>query len=155
AAGGALAAGGVAAFVRTRGYDLPPDRDGKLLALSPWQFIVLEHVARRIAAPDVTGDTSIPSPDDVDAAGFIDAYAVDMHPTLRRDLGRLLGYLEHIAPIGSGYVSRFTRLLPKEQDEVLSALESSSVDALRGGFEALKSLVFLGYYRDPGTWKIT
>ena len=27
-------------------------------------------------------------------------------------------------------------------------------DLLRGAFDGLKSLVFMGYYRDPRTWRI-
>ena len=37
---------------------------------------------------------------------------------------------------------------------VLASLESSSQGLLRGGFDGLKSLVFMGYYRDARTWKI-
>ena len=36
----------------------------------------------------------------------------------------------------------------------LAALEASSQDLLRGGFTGLKSLVFMGYYRDARTWKV-
>ena len=151
-AGGALfATGSLVAFVRTRGYDVSAERASKLVALAPWQLIVVEHVARRIAAPDREG---VPTADDVDVAGFVDAYVGHMHPSLRRDLLRLLAYVEHLAPIASGLSSRFSRLTPAEQDKVLGALESSSQDLLRGGFDGLKSLVFMGYYRDARTWAI-
>jgi hypothetical protein len=73
---------------------------------------------------------------------------------LRRDLLRALVYVEHVAPLGVGYLRRFTRLEPAEQDRVLSALETSSQDLLRGAFEGIKALVFMGYYRDARTWKI-
>jgi hypothetical protein len=33
-------------------------------------------------------------------------------------------------------------------------MEASDETLLRGGFAGLKSLVFMGYYRDPRTWKI-
>lgn len=152
--GALLSTCSVVAFVRTRGYDLPPDREGKLVYLSPWQFIVFEHIARRIAAPDVEGDMAVPSIEDTDVVGFIDAYVAEMHPTVRRDLMRCLAYVEHIAPLGSGYISRFTRLEPDEQDKVLAGMESSGKDLLRGGFAGLKALVFMGYYRDARTWKV-
>jgi hypothetical protein len=35
---------------------------------------------------------------------------------------------------------------------VLAELEASHVDQLRAGFQALKSLIMMGYYRDPGTF---
>jgi hypothetical protein len=37
---------------------------------------------------------------------------------------------------------------------VLASVEASSSDLLRAGFDGLKSLVFMGYYRDPRTWGI-
>ena len=77
-----------------------------------------------------------------------------MHPSVRRDLGRFLGYLEHLAPVAVGLGSRFSRLEPEDQDRVLAWIEASSSDLLRAGFEGLKSLVFMGYYRDPRTWSI-
>jgi len=66
----------------------------------------------------------------------------------------MLRVTEHLAPVGSGYLRRFTALKPAEQDHVLAALESSSIDTLRAGFMALKSLVMMGYYRDPRTFAI-
>jgi hypothetical protein len=146
-----VATGSVVAFVRTRGYEIGAERASKLEALAPWQLVVVEHVARRIAAPDRDG---APTPDEVDVAGYIDTYVARMDKSLRRDLLRLLGYLEHLAPIASGYSSRFTRLAAADQDKVLAALESSSQDLLRGGFDGIKSLVFMGYYRDARTWAI-
>jgi len=151
--GGALVLGASAvAVVRTRGYSVPADR--RLVAFSPWQFIVAQHAARRIVAPDRPGDAAIPAADDLDVAGFVDAWVARMDGRVRRDLGRFLGYLEHAAPIGAGFATRFSRLAPTEQDEVLASLESSSSDLLRAGFDGLRSLVFMGYYRDPTTWAI-
>jgi len=145
-------AGTAAAALRTRGYFTPPGR--MLSALSPWQFVVVEHAARRIAAPDRAGDASIPGPDELDVAGFVDAWVGHMNRRVRRDLGRFLAYLEHVAPVGAGLASRFTRLAPADQDTVLASIETSSHDLLRAGFEGLKSLVFIGYYRDARTWPI-
>jgi gluconate 2-dehydrogenase subunit 3-like protein len=151
---GVLAAiGSAVAFVRTRGYSLPSGHAG-LEELETWEFVVVRDAARRIAAPDKEGDASIPSPDDLDVAGFVDRYAARMPASLRRDLSRFFAYLEHVAPALLGFGARFTRLEPAEQDKVLAALEASDNDLLRGGFAGLKSLVFLGYYRDVRTWKM-
>jgi hypothetical protein len=125
----------------------------KLAVLAPWQFVVVQHAARRIAAPD-RHDASVPSADDLAVAAFVDGWMAGMPERVRRDLGRFLAYVEHIAPIGAGFVARFTRLPPGDQDRVLASLEASSNDLLRAGFDGLRSLVFLGYYRDPRTWKI-
>jgi hypothetical protein len=151
-AGALLLGGAVLAVVRTRGYDVPAGRT--LLALSPWRFVVVQHAARRIAATDRPGDPSVPSADDLDVAGFVDSWVLRLPEKVRTDLGRFLAYLEHIAPLAAGHSSRFTRLGPEAQDEVLASLEASSSDLLRAGFEGLKALVFFGYYRDPRAWAI-
>jgi hypothetical protein len=114
---------------------------------------VVEHAARRIAAPDV-GDASVPSADEVDVASFVDAYVGTMPTRMRGDLMLMLAYLEHVAPVALGLSSRFTHLPPGAQDDVLASLESSPKEMLSAGFAGLKALVFMGYYRDPRTWKI-
>jgi hypothetical protein len=145
-----LIAGSAFAVVRTGGYRVSPGV--RLLALSPWQFVVVEHAARRITAPDIQSDSSIPSADSLEVAGFVDSWIARMPPRQRRDLGRFLAYLEHMAPASAGYAARFTRLRPDRQDRVLESIERSSHDLLRAGFDGLKSLVFIGYYRDARTW---
>jgi hypothetical protein len=147
-----LVLGGAAGIVRSRGYRVRPGQ--RLLTMSAWQFVVVQHAARRIAAPDRTDDASIPTADDLDVAGFVDEWLARMRPGVRRDFGRFLAYIEHLAPLRGGLTSRFTRLGPDEQDRVLAATEASSSDLLRAGFEGLKSLVLMGYYRDARTWGI-
>jgi len=145
-------AGGAVARVRSEGYVVR--RTKPLLSLTPWELAVVEHAARRIAASDRPDDHSIPSADDVDVAGFVDAYVARMPPPMRRDLSRALLYLEQVAPLTVGLASRFSLLAPAEQDRVLEALETSPVVLLRGAFAGIKSLVFMGYYRDARTWRI-
>jgi hypothetical protein len=147
-----LALGGAAGLVRSRGYSVPAGQ--RLLTLSPWQFVVVQHAARRIAAPDRVDDASIPTADVLDVAGFVDGWLARMRPGVRRDFGRFLAYVEHLAPVRVGYASRFTRLAAVAQDRVLAATEASSSDQLRAGFDGLKSLVLMGYYRDARTWGI-
>jgi hypothetical protein len=150
--GGALAAAsGAVAMVRTSSYEAPSVAATSLRVLAPWQFVVVRAVARRMVAAD-RGD--VLSPDDAAVAEFIDGYLVEMHPSLRRDFLRLLGYTEHVAPLASGHLRRFTELAPRDQDDVLGALESSRFDQLRAGFQALKSIIVMGYYRDPRTFAI-
>jgi hypothetical protein len=142
-------------IVRTSGYSLalPPGR--RLEGLRVWQFVVFQHVARRVAALDpAAASAGVVTPDDVDVAGFVDGYMARAPGAMRRDLSRFLAYVEHLAPLAIGMGSRFTRLDPAEQDRVLASLESSSNDLLRAGFEGIKSLAFMGYYRDARTWGI-
>lgn len=143
---------GPIAIVRSSGYVYSAREP--LRALSTWQAVVVDAAAARILAPDRTGDAAIPSPRDVDVVGFVDAYVAGMPADLRRDLLRLVAYVEHMAPLACGLGSRFSRLAPADQDRVLAAMQESHVDLLRGGFDALKSLLFMGYYRDPRTWAI-
>jgi hypothetical protein len=144
-------ASGAIAVVRTRGYELPKEVEGRLKTFSVWQYVVMAAVARRIAAPD---ESDAPSADDVGVVDFLDGYLANMPEALRRDFLRLLAFVEHVAPLGSKLASRFTRLSGTDQDRVLAWMESNSEGMLRGGFDALKSCVFMGYYRDPRTWKV-
>jgi len=152
AAAATLGAGALLAAVRTRGYVVEPGR--RLVAMSAWQFVVAQHVARRIVAPDRPDDPTIPTADAVDVAGFVDAWMARLPPRVRRDLGRLFAVIEHVAPLGAGFASRFTRLAPADQDAVLASLEASSIDLLRAGFDGLKALVLMGFYRDARAWGV-
>jgi hypothetical protein len=143
---------GLVGVVRFGGYELTPSRP--LAALSTWQFVVVKHAAARITASDREGDASIPSADEVDVAGFVDDWLGRADASLRRDMRRFLGFLEHLAPFGSGFATRFTRLHPADQDLVLASLERSHSDLLSAGFDGLKALVFMGFYRDARTWSI-
>jgi hypothetical protein len=147
-----LFAGGALAVARTSGYRAASGR--KLLWMTAWQLEVVEHAARRISAPDRPADGTAPSADALDVAGFVDAWVSRMPARVRRDLGRFLAYLEHVAPLGAGFGARFTRLAPAAQDDVLRSVERSAHALLRAGFDGLKSLVFIGYYRDPRTWAL-
>jgi hypothetical protein len=151
--GGTLAAlGGAVALLRTAGYDAPPSGATPLQVLSSVQYTVVRAVARRMVAADRA--EGVPSPDAVGVAEFVDGYLVAMRPPLRRDVFRLLAYIEQLAPLASGYRQRFTELAPDAQDEVLLALEASRFEQLRAGFQAMKSLVMMGYYRDARTFSI-
>lgn len=146
ASGLVAATGGAVAFFRTRGYDAAP---GKSLSAS--ELTIVTHLARRICASD---GSPAPSADDVRVTDFVDAYAAKMPAHLRRDLSRFFLYVEQLAPLGAGFAGRFTKLGTRDQDDVLASIEASSSDLLRGGFESVKALVFMGYYRDPRTWSI-
>jgi hypothetical protein len=152
-AGAAIAVAlGAGVTLRMRGYPVPPR---PLLVLSAWQYAVVQHAARRIAAPDAAATKAgVPAADETGVADFADAWIARMNPRMRRDLLRFLAFVEQVAPFGCGYLGRFTRLEPAAQDRVLASIEGSSHGLLRAGFDGLKALVFLGYYRDPRTWSV-
>lgn len=142
-------AGGAVTVARRSSYELPA---GVLPAeLAAWEWLVVRALARRVCAPD---DPSVVTPDEADVVGFVDAYAAEMPRRMRRDLGRFLGVIEQLAPLGVGSTSRFSTLDPDAQDRVLAKLEASDSELLRGGFDGVKSLLFMGYYRDPRTWTV-
>jgi hypothetical protein len=145
------AAGSVVAIVRSRGYEIDEEVRARLVGLEPWQYVVVQHLARRVCAADEPG---VVTPDETDVAGFVDGYVAKMPKRMRRDLGRFLGVIEQLAPAGARMTSRFTRLDGHDQDKVLASLESSSSDLMRGGFEGVKALLFMGFYRDPRTWPL-
>jgi hypothetical protein len=151
--GGALllVGGGVVAVVRGGGYDVPDATRARLVALEPWEYVLVERLARRICAPDAA---DVVTADDTKVAAFVDEYVAAMPAALRRDLVRFLRFIEQLAPVGVGFVSRFTKLSANEQDRVLASLEAHSSDLIRGGWSGVKALVFMGYYRDPRTWNL-
>lgn len=127
------------AALRSAGYD------------EPWETAVIRHLARRVCAAD---QPNVVTPDEVGVAPFVESYIATMPARLRRDFRRFLRFVEQVAPLAVGFTSRFTKLAPADQDEVLSSLESHSNELLRGGFDAVKAALFMGYYRDPRTWPI-
>jgi hypothetical protein len=153
--GGAFAAlvgaSTVVAFFRSRGYELPAQVAGRLVALEPWEYIFVQHAARRICAADHDG---APTADETNVADFADTYIAALPDDMRSDLKNLLLLVEHLAPVASGFSKRFSDLAPSDQDRVLASLESNDQTLLRGGFAGLKSLLFMGYYRDPRTWRM-
>ena len=146
------ACGGLVALVRTHGYALPPGATPVVLGAAEYE--ILGAIASRICAPDERGKTDAPSVEEVGVVAFADRYIAAMAPAMRRDLLRFLVYIEQLAPLRAGLSSRFTRLSPGEQDRVLGSIEASDEGILRGGFDGLKSLVFMGYYRDARTWPL-
>jgi hypothetical protein len=136
-----LVAGTGIARLRASGYRVEPRIARSLKALRAWQYAVIEAVGARILAPE-----------NVHIGGFADSYIAELPAEDRRDLQRFLAYVEHLAPLAEGYLRRFTSLSPAAQDEVLSALESSSIADLCAGFQALKSLALMDYYRRPANW---
>ena len=130
---------GAIAVVRSGGYD------------EPWSSAVVRHLARRVCAADRPG---VVTPDEVGVTAFVEAYIATMPARLRRDFRRFLRFVEQVAPFGVGFGSRFTKLAPDDQDAVLASLESHSNELIRGGFDAVKAALFMGYYRDPRTWSI-
>jgi hypothetical protein len=148
-AGGALA-------IRLGGYAVDDRRAAYLKVLSPWHLAVLDAVSARLCLADVPYDAigAPPRPADVGVAEFVDAFVAAAHPTVQRDVQGLLALVEHLWPLRCGHAHRFTQLDATAQDDVLAKMEGASIGLVRGAFQGLKTLVMMGYWRDPRTWGV-
>jgi hypothetical protein len=146
---GALASTAGTAWVRTRGYEVPAGAG--LQCLSASEYAIVASVADRMCAVD---GADAPLPAEVGVSRFVDAQVAMLDAPLRRDLGRFLQCVEHLAPIAVGARKRFTALPPSMQDQVLRKLESNGSEICRGGFQGLKALIMMGYYRDDRTFAL-
>jgi Gluconate 2-dehydrogenase subunit 3 len=129
------------------GYSLDAATAARLRALSAKEYLILAAVARRVCAGD---GPDAPTPDAVQVALHADAYLANVPEALAADVRALLHLFEHTAHA----TSRFTHLSPDEQDAVLLAWQKSGWLLKRQGFQALRSLCFMGYWRDPSTWPL-
>jgi hypothetical protein len=147
-----LAVGGTLARHLT-GYHLDEAVAGRLRVLSPKEALVFLAVARRLLAPDAPAPGAAPAPslDEVDVLGSVDAYLAGLPEHLAADVRALLQLVEHSPAVFSLRMSRYTRLPPSAQDEVLAGWAASRLDVRRQGFAALKALAAIGYYGDPRT----
>jgi hypothetical protein len=133
------AVSGAVGLVRSSGYE------------GAWTTVVIQHLARRVCAADRSG---VVTPDEVGVTAFVESYIAELPARLQRDFRRFLRFVEQVAPFGAGFASRFTKLDPGDQDKVLASLEAHGNELIRGGFDAVKAALFMGYYRDPRTWSI-
>jgi hypothetical protein len=149
--GGALLALGATVLRHLSGYSLDAETRGRLLALSPKQFLVLRAILRRILAADERG---APDPEIVGVALSVDRYLALLPDELASDVRALIELVEHSPALFDARLSRFTHLDEAGQDAVLRGWESSRIELRRRGFQALKSLAMMGYYGDPRAYAL-
>jgi D-cysteine desulfhydrase len=150
-AGGVLLGGAALVGRSLSGYHLDAATAKRLRALSPKEYLVMQAVARRVVAAD--GDDA-PSPDSVDVAGAVDAYVAKLPSPVQRDVRALLQLVEHGSSLFRGGATRFSHMGAAEQDATLADWQRSSLTVRRRGFQALRTLAFLGYWRDDRTWPL-
>jgi hypothetical protein len=148
--GGALL--GVSAIVgrHLSGYTLPAGIVSPR-TLSNKELLVLAAAVARLVAPD---GPDAPVPDALSIAGWLDGYLAGLDAPLRRDLRGCLQLLEHGSSLFRLRASRFTHMTPAEQDATLSDWATSTLAVRRQGFQALRALAFLGYYREDRTFAL-
>jgi Gluconate 2-dehydrogenase subunit 3 len=133
------------------GYHLDERVASRLRVLSPKEYLVLQAVARRVMAPD---GADAPSADDVEVGLHVDGYLAKLPAPIVRDVRALLQLVEHGSSLFRLGGTRFTRMSPAEQDATLEDWSRSSLTVRRRGFQALRTLAFLGYWRDDRTWPL-
>jgi D-cysteine desulfhydrase len=149
---GSVLIGGAALVGRSlQGYAIDPATAGRLRALSPKEYVVMQAVARRVVAADAP---DAPSADSVDVAGAVDVYVAKLPPAVQKDVRALLQLVEHGSSLFRGGTTRFTHLSPAEQDATLADWQHSRLTVRRRGFQALRTLAFVGYWRDDRTWPL-
>jgi len=147
---------GTLAAIRSSGYSVDPARASVLKTCAPWQLVVLDAIAARMCLADVPYDAkgAPPTPREVGVSEFVDAFLAEAPAPVRRDFLALVGAVEHAYPLLCGHRRRFSALPTDQQDRVLTQMETSSVGLVRGAFAGLKSLLMMGYWRDPRTWGV-
>ncbi len=149
--GGALLGGAAIVGRHLTGYRLDPAIASRLRVLTPKEFLVFEAIARRMLAPD---GPDAPPYDRERVGLFVDGYLARLDPALAGDVRALLQLVEHGGFLFRFQGSRFTHLSPEEQDAALVDWQRSSLTVRRRGFQALRTLAFLGYWRDDRTWPL-
>ena len=117
--------------------------------LSQKELLVLAAAVARLVAPDAD---DAPPADALAIARFIDDYLGNMDVALRRDVSALLQLLEHGSSLFRLRATRFTHMDTAEQDRTLDDWADSGLAVRRQGFQGLRALAFLGYYRDDRTF---
>jgi hypothetical protein len=148
--GGALLGLGGVVLKHLSGYALDPAVARSLRAFSPKEFLVFDAVARRIVAPDGPDAPAV----DARVALFADGYVAKLPEQMRGDIRALLQLVEHGGFLFRLRGTRFTRLGAEELDAALAEWESSALAVRRQGFQALRTLAFLGYWRDDRAWPL-
>ncbi len=129
------------------GYHLDDNIAARLSVLSPKEFLILDAIVGRIVAGDGDGPKN-----SVETALFVDRYLGNLDPALQKDLRALLHLVEHASGPWRFSFSRFTHMSDAHKDAVLYDWQVSRLVFRRRCFQALRSLAFLAYYREPTTW---
>lgn len=149
AGGSALVLGG-AGLALWPGASVPLPAGG-LRVLSPSEYATVSAIVARICPASGEG---APGATALSMAHAIDGELAALDPSLVADIKSLLKVFESglVGALFGERIRPFTRLSPRDQDEVLEAWRDSSVAIRRTGFRLLKSLTAALYYGRSETW---
>ena len=145
-----LGMGGVFAYQQS-GYELSADKVKSLKILGAKEYLVLQAISARILASDQEGDAEA---SELGVVEWIDGYLERQSPWVKKDFLMLLNAIEHTGPIMDFHFSRFTRMSKASQDKVLDNWARSRIGLRKQGFNGLKGLCVMAYYRHPKTWSM-
>jgi len=150
-AGALLLSGAVVIGRHVGGYRLDPALATGLRVLSAKEALIFLAAARRLVAGD---GPDAPALDEARALAFVDGYLGKLGEPMRDDVKALLMLVEHGSGVFRGSTARFTRMSVEDQDASLRDWESSRLAVRRQGFQALKTMALLAYWRDDRTWPL-
>jgi len=140
AGGAALALTGVSRF-------FPRKRYGKLLTLNAYQADILDAFAQ-----STLPGSHMPGAEEAQVIRRVDEELTFVSDQIRSDFLAAL-YLVEFSPIGSGHLSRLSRLDEATRVHFLRAAADTSSDLLRAAVSNIRMVILLVYYGHESTWK--
>ncbi len=151
--GGAILAGGGTVALLAAPGKRTQHANGKLAALSPYEYAIFGAAAARLAPGDGAADW--PTAEALHTADRLDALLAELHPGAIRDFKRLLHVFESALTglTATGTLLPFTRCTPAQQDRRLEAWRHGRVELFRSGYQAMKRLAHALYYSSPQSYE--
>jgi Gluconate 2-dehydrogenase subunit 3 len=113
---------------------------------------VEREVLRSLCERLLPGGGGEPGAMEMDVPGRIELLLAELGPGATRDFRRLLALIEWSPWLFEAKPGRFTRLSPREQDQVLRGWADSRLGFRRTGFVAVKRLAMSVYYAQRQSW---
>lgn len=151
--GGALLALGGGGFLWMReGLSLPLPPEG-LKVLGAREYATLQAMARRAFQPR----DGWPDADTVRVAFLVDGLLAGLDPAVANEVKAVVGLFDNALAglLFTGRLTPFSRLAPEAQDAVLESWRTSRLVFRRGGYHALRGLLYAAYYSHPAAMAAT
>ncbi|MEP7345728.1 MAG: gluconate 2-dehydrogenase subunit 3 family protein [Gemmatimonadaceae bacterium] len=114
---------------------------------SPPLLEPVRTIFRAIAVSVVPECTDMSADEWAEFDGIVERHLATRSEASRKQLLLFIRTIEAL-PVAR-YATRFSRLDAARQQQVLTGLQNSRIDALRRSFWGLRTLIFMGYYARP------